>query len=133
MTELMEQGGYLIPGNQGWLTLWCLGIVAYIIYNRQLTALLALLGKGAHPCSASLGRTAEVITIEKGDWLAVLVAYFEYLHVWVISWYVLTLLEVQTIYTVCCIEYAIYLHAVDIEIWLYLVIADIEHFLFHFG
>ena len=53
MTELMEQGGDLIPGNQGWLTLWCLGTVAYIIYDRQLTALLALLGKGAYPTSAS--------------------------------------------------------------------------------
>ena len=58
MTELMEQGGDLIPGNQGWLTLWCLGTVAYIIYDRQLTALLALQRRSSDLGLFSLGMSS---------------------------------------------------------------------------
>ena len=131
MTELMEQGSNLIPCDERWLTLRCLGVVAYIIYNRQLAALLALLGKGAHPCTATLGRTAEVIAVEKGDWLAVLIAYLEYLHVWVIGRDVLALLEVQSVNTMSGIEHTIYLYAVDVEVWLNLIIGNVEHLLLH--
>ena len=131
MTELMEQGSNLIPCDERWLTLRCLGIVAYIIYDRQLAALLALLGKGAHPCTATLGRTAEVIAVEEGDWLAVLVAHLEYLHVWVIGWDILALLEVQSVNTMGGIEHTIHLYAVDVEVWLDLIIGNVEHLLLH--
>ena len=131
MTELMEQGSNLIPCDERWLTLRCLGIVAYIIYNRQLAALLTLFGKGAHPCTATLGRTAEVIAVEEGDWLAVLVAYLEYLHVRVISRNILALLEVQPVNTMGGIEHTVHLYAVDVEVWLNLIIGNVEHLLLH--
>ena len=131
MTELMEQGSNLIPCDERWLTLRCLGVVAYIIYDRQLAALLALLGKGTHPCTATLRRTAEVIAVEEGDWLAVLIAYLEYLHVWVIGWNILALLEVQSVYTMGGIEHTVHLYAVDVEVWLDLIIGNVEHLLLH--
>ncbi len=133
VTELMEQGANLIPCNQGRLTLWSLGVVAYIIDNRQLSPLVALLGKGTHPCTATLGRATEVVAIEEGDRLAVLVAYLEYLHVRVIGRNILALLEVQAIYAMSSIEYAIYLNAIDIEVRLDFIIGDIEHLLLHLG
>ena len=131
VTELMEKGANLIPCNQGRLTLWSFGVVAYIIYNRQLSPLVALLGKGTHPCTATLGRATEVVAVEEGDRLAVLVAYLEHLHVWVIGRNVLALLEVQAVYAMSCIEHAVHLHAVDVEVWLDLIVRDVEHLLLH--
>ena len=33
----------------------------------------------------------------------------------------------------CSIEHTIYYHAVDVEVWLNLVVADVQHLLFHLG
>ena len=133
VTEFMEHGANLIPCNQRRLTLWSLGVVAYIIYNRQLSPLVALLGKSTHPGTATLGRTAEVVAIEKGDRLAVLVAHLEYLHIWVVGRDILALLEVQSVNTMGSIEHTVHLHAVDVEVWLNLIISDVEHLLLHLG
>ena len=133
VTELMEKGANLIPCNQGRLTLWSLGVVAYIIDNRQLSPLVALLGKGTHPCTATLGRATEVVAVEEGDRLAVLVAYLEHLHVWVIGRNVLALLEVQAVYAMSSIEHTVHLHAVNVEVWLDLIVRDVEHLLLHLG
>ena len=133
VTELMEHGANLIPGNQCRLTLWSLGIVAYIIDNRQLSPLVALFGEGTHPGTATLGWATEVVAIEEGDRLAALVAYLEYLHIWMIGRNVLALLEVQTIYTMSSIEYTVYLNAIHIEVRLDFIVRDIEHLLLHLG
>ena len=129
----MEHGGRLIPSHQGRLTFRSLGKVAYIVYNGQLMALLALFGEAAHPCTASLGRTTEIVAIEEGKRLAILVGNLKYLHVWVIGWDVLALLKVESIYTMGSVEHAVHLDAVDIEVRLHLVVGDVEHLLLHLG
>ena len=46
---------------------------------------------------------------------------------------VLALLEGETVDTLGCVEHTVDLHAVNIEVGLYLVVGDIEHLLLHLG
>ena len=129
----MEHGAHLVPSDERRLPLGCLSIVAHIIYNGQLTTLAALLSKGAHPCTATLGRTTEEVAIEQGNGFSVLVNYLKHLHIGVIGRYVFALLEGETVDTLGSIEHAVYLHAVNIKIRLHLIVRDVEHLLLHLG
>ena len=133
VTKLMEHGAHLVPGDERRLTFGSLGVVAHVVDDGELSALAALLGKGAHPCSATLGGTAEEVAVEKSDGLAVLVNHLKHLHVGMISRDVLALLECETVDTLGCVEHTVDLHAVNIEVGLYLVVGDIEHLLLHLG
>ncbi len=48
-----------------------------------------------------------------------------------IGWDVLALLEVQSVYTMGGIEHTVHLYAVDVEVWLNLIIGNVEHLLLH--
>ena len=133
VAELVEERGHLVPGQQRGLSLRGLGVVAHIKYNRQLIALATLLGEAVHPGTASLRGTAEVVGIEEGERLAVLVDHLERLHIGVIGRDVLALLERQAINTVSGIEHAVEQHAVHVEVGLHLVVGDVEQFLLHLG
>lgn len=86
-----------------------------------------------HPCATALGGAAEVVAVEQGDGLARGIGDLKDLHVAVVGWQVLTLLEVQAIDAVGSIEDAIDLHAVDIEIRLHLILREVEPCFLHLG
>lgn len=69
---------------------------------------MTLLGKAVHPCTTTLGGTTIVITIEECLLLAVLVENLEDLHIGIICWYIGALLESKAIYSVGCVEHAIF-------------------------
>ena len=133
MTKLVEHRRHLVPGEQRGLSLGSLGAVAYIIYNRQLAAIVALLGKLAHPGSAALRRTAVEVAVEEGQRLAILVDDLEHLHVGMIHGDVFPLFEREAVDAVGCIEHTVLLHAVGVEVGLHLVFRDVEQLLLHLG
>ena len=127
----MEHRRHFVPGNQRGLTLRSLGTVAYIKYNRQLVPLTALLLETVHPCTTALCRTAVVVAVEQSERLAVFVNHLERLHIRMIGGNVRTLLERKAIHAVGCIKHTILKHAIDGEVGLNLVFADVQQFLLH--
>ena len=131
VTELMEHRGYLVPGEQRGLTLWGLGIIAYIKDNRQLLTLTTLFLKSIHPRTTAFGGTTEVIAIEERLLLAILVDDFKHAHVRMIGRNIGTLLESQAIHAMSGIEDTVYQYAVDIEVGLDLIVRNIQQLLLH--
>ena len=124
VTELVEHGGDLVPGEQRGLTLGGLGVVAHVEDDGQLMTLSALLLEAVHPRSAALGGPTEVVAVEECPGLSVLVDDLEHLHVGMVGGYVGALLEGQAVGTVGSIEHAVEQHAVDVEVGFHLVVAD---------
>ena len=133
MSELMEHRCHLIPCKQRGLTLGSLGIVAHIEDDGQLLALATLFLEAVHPCTATLGGTTEIIAIEKGFRLSILINNLKDPHVGMVCRDVGTLLECQSVNTIGSIEHTIDEHAIHIEIRLHLILRDIKQFLLHLG
>ena len=127
----MEERRHLIPCNQRGLSLWGFGIVTAVIDDRQLLAQSRLLGKGTHPGTATLRRTAIVVAIEQRQRPTILIPHLKHLHVRMIRGDILSLDEVEAIHAVGGIEHTIELYAVDIEVGLHLVVRDVQQFFLH--
>ena len=131
MAKLVEHGGCLIPSKQRRLSFRSLGKVAHIIYNRQLVAQLALLGKRAHPCATALGWPTEIVNIEQCQLLAILVHHVEHLHILVVGGQVGTFLERKSVSLVGGKEHAINQHRIEVEIGFHLIFREVELLLLH--
>ena len=110
VSKLVEHRLSLIPSKERWLTFWSLGIVTYVEDERFLLTVTTLLEEGTHPSTTTLCWTAEVITVEQRQLLAVSIYHVKHLHILVISRDILTLTEAKSVDTMSRIEDTIYKH-----------------------
>ena len=133
MTKLVEHRCHLIPRQQRRLAFWCFRTIAHVEDDGLLIPVTALFSKAIHPRTTAFCCTTVVVAIEECQRLAILVDDLEHAHIWMICRNVGTLLERQTIGPIGSIEHTIDQHAVNIEIRLYLVLADVQHGFLHLG
>ena len=98
-----------------------------------MVPLSALFLETVHPGTSTLGWAPEIVAIEESSGFPVLVYDLKSLHVRMVEGNIGALLECQTISAVGGIENTIDEYAVNIEVGLYLVVADIQLLLLHLG
>ena len=118
VSKLVEEGLYLAQGQEGWLLLGRFGEVHHYAHMRaHIVALVVdpLPLELCHPSSSLLTLAREEVGVEDGEITAILVEHLVCLHVWVIDWNVLVLLEGDAVELVGKSEHAID-HGIEVEL-----------------
>ena len=118
VSKLVEEGLYLAQCQEGWLLLGRFGEVHHYTHMRaHIVALVVdpLSLELCHPSSSLLTLAREKVGVEDGEITAILVEHLVCLHVWVIDWDVLVLLEGDAVELVGKSEHAID-HLVQLEV-----------------